>query len=179
MKYNKLTDHSLNKKNPFFEDTVEHIVKGQKTIFYTGKSPDLIISQEGEVKGHSIFARKTKIDKAEFMKVYKTGLANWYDLSKSAIKIFAFISSILKPNKDYFDFDLDDCKAFTGYSSKNTILNAISELIANKFIARGSNPYKYFINPTIFFNGNRLIFLEQFDIIDDKEQEKIQSNSES
>jgi hypothetical protein len=181
MKYNKLTNHVLNRKNPFLEDTISHVVKGDKTIFFSNKTPDLIIDSEGAVRGSAILARKVKVDKAEFMKIYKTGLANWYDLSKSAIKMFAYVSNKLKPNSDNFDFDLEDCKEFTGYAAKNTILNALTELIDNKFIARGANPYKYYINPTIFFNGNRLTFLEQIDIIDNEtkllstneEQEKI------
>lgn len=164
MKYNKLTNHGLNKVNPFLNDTIYHVEKGNKTVLIASKDPDLIIDSDGNVKGHSILARRVKVDRAQFMKVYLTGLANWYDLSKAAIKVFAYIAHTLKPNGDSLDFDLEDCKAFTGYAAKNTIISGISELIDNKFIARGSNPYKYFVNPTIFFNGDRLSLLEQYEV---------------
>jgi hypothetical protein len=52
----------------------------------------------------------------------------------------------------------------TGYKSKKTIFTGLSELLENKFIARGNHPYKYFINPTIFFNGDRITFLKQYEI---------------
>jgi hypothetical protein len=42
----------------------------------------------------------------------------------------------------------------------------------NKFIARGPNPYKYYINPTIFFNGDRLTFIEQYELEKTTEQKK-------
>jgi hypothetical protein len=164
MKYNKLTNHGLNKINPFLNDTIHHVDKGNKTVLIASKDPDLIVDSDGNVRGHSILARKVKVDRAQFMKVYHSGLSNWYDLSKASIKVFAYIANLLKPNSDSFDFDLEDCKTFTGYAAKNTILSAISELIDNKFIARGSNPYKYFVNPTIFFNGDRLTLLDQYEV---------------
>jgi hypothetical protein len=42
----------------------------------------------------------------------------------------------------------------------------------NKFIARGPNPYKYYINPTIFFNGDRLTFIEQYELEKTTEQKR-------
>jgi hypothetical protein len=69
---------------------------------------------------------------------------------------------------------------YTGYNAKKTILNALSELLENKFIARGSNPYHYFINPTIFFNGDRLIFLEQYEVAGKEKikKEKLKTGNE-
>lgn len=168
MKYNKLTQYSTNDENPFLDDTIQHIEKGDRVMIYSGKSPDVIVNSDGEVTGSVVMARRIKVDKAQFTKVYRTGLANWYDLSKSAIRVFAYVVEVLKPNRDSIDFDLDKCKKFTGYTSKNTITNALSELIGNKFLARGSNPYKYYINPTIFFNGSRITFIEQIDLVDSK-----------
>jgi hypothetical protein len=36
--------------------------------------------------------------------------------------------------------------------------------VDNHFIARGPNPFVYYINPTIFFNGDRLTFVEQYEL---------------
>jgi hypothetical protein len=164
MKYKKLSNHSLNKVNPFLPATVHHIEKGEKTLFFTNREPDMIIDYDGEVKGHSLFARKQVVDKAEFRKIFRTSLANWFDLSKAGIRVFAYIAENLEKDKDSFEFDLEACKLFTKYSATNTILSGLSELIDNQFIARGSHPYKYFINPTVFFNGNRLTLMEQYQV---------------
>jgi hypothetical protein len=162
--YRKVNEHHLNKANPFLDDTVQHIERGEKTLLFGQKNPDLIIDSDSQVKGHSLFARKVSVDKAKFMKVFMSGLSNWFDLSKSGIKMFAYVANQVTPNRDTFDIDIDDCKAFTGYKGTSTILSALAELMDNKFIARGPNPYKYYINPTIFFNGDRLTFIEQYEV---------------
>jgi hypothetical protein len=101
-----------------------------------------------------------------------------YDMSKAGIKVFTYILSILKPNKDSFDFDYEDCMNFTNYSSKKTVLTGLTELLENQFIARGGNPYKYFINPTMFFNGDRVAFMKEYMVSDSPEGDKIQINIE-
>lgn len=169
MAYNKITDFGLNEGNPFLPATVVHVEKGEKTLLFGQKDPDLIIGADSQVKGHSLFARKITVDKAKFMKVFMSGLTNWFDLSKPAIKVFAYIAETLEPNRDSVDFSLEKCKAFTGFKAQKTILSALAELAANQFIARGPHPYKYFINPTIFFNGDRLTFIEQYEVEKGKE----------
>ncbi|RZK76829.1 MAG: hypothetical protein EOO85_10335 [Pedobacter sp.] len=177
--YKKVNEHSLNKANPFLEDTIQHIERGEKTLLFGQKQPDLIIDSNSQVKGHSLFARRIPIDKAKFMKVFMTGLSNWFDLSKAGIKVFAYIANQVKPNRDTFDLDFDECKAFTGYKGTSTILSALAELMENKFIARGPNPYKYYINPTIFFNGDRLTFIEQYEVEDKNSDLEIASKSQT
>lgn len=164
MIYKKVGDYALNKINPFLEETVQHIERGEKTLLFGQKNPDLIIDSDSQVKGHSLFARKVQVDKAKFMKVFMTGLSNWFDLSKAGIKVFAYVANQINPNRDTFDLDFDECKSFTGYKSDKMIFSGLAELMENKFIARGPNPYKYYINPTIFFNGDRLTFIEQYEV---------------
>lgn len=163
MKYNKLTQ-PLNRENPFLNETVQHIEKGEKTLLFGQKNPDLIVDNDGSVKGHSLFARKVQVDKAKFMKVFMSGLSNWFDLSKAGIKVFAYVANQVEPNRDTFMFDLENCKQFTGYAGKNSIFSGLAELVENRFIARGPNPYVYYINPTVFFNGDRLTFVEQYEL---------------
>lgn len=174
MRYNKLTEYESNRVNPFLDDTLQHIEKGEKTLLFGQKNPDLIIDSDNHVKGHSLFARKVSIDKAKFMKVFMTGLSNWFDLSKAGIKVFAYVANQVQPNRDTFIFDLDNCKEFTGYSAKNSILSGLAELVENKFIARGPAFNIYYINPTVFFNGDRLTFVEQYEI----ERTELQSEAE-
>lgn len=172
MAYNKITNFGLNEGNPFLPATMVHVEKGEKTLLFGQKNPDLIIDSDSQVKGHSLFARKVTVDKAKFMKIFMSGLTNWFDLSKPAIKVFAYIAETLEPNRDSVDFSLEKCKTFTGFKAQKTILSALAELAANQFIARGPHPYKYFINPTIFFNGDRLTFIEQYELEKTTEQKK-------
>lgn len=177
MKYNKLTEYGTNRISPFLDDTVQHIEKGEKTLLFGQKNPDLIIDSDSQVKGHSLFARKVTVDKAKFMKVFMTGLTNWFDLSKAGIKVFAYIANQVQPNRDTFIFDLDNCKQFTGYSAKNSILSGLAELVENKFIARGPAFNIYYINPTVFFNGDRLTFIEQYEL--EKKEDNLAEESKT
>ena len=166
----KLYEYKLNKVNPFIDQTIHHVEKGDKYIMMGSPEGDLVVGPEGELKAHSVFLKKIKVDKAEFRKIYISSLAVWFGLSKTGIRIFSFIASIIKPNKDFFIIDFDDCMEFTGYKSRKSISDGIKELIENKFIARGRNQYQYFINPTVFFNGDRLTFLQQYHVKNDNDR---------
>jgi len=162
MPYKKITVFDTNKENPFLDDAVMHIQKGTKTILMGSNKSDILIdSRTGEAKGHSVFFKKTDVDKAQFAKVYISNLASFFGLSKAGIKIFGFVLSITKINKDYVDFDYSACMEFTGYKSKKAILTGLAELLENGFIARGKHTYHFFINPTIFWNGDRISFFNQ------------------
>jgi len=174
MGYKKVTKYEYNKENPFLEDTIVHVVKGYKTIVMgKGKDTDLVVNSDGEIKGHSVFMKKIKVDKAEFRKLFISNIAYFFGLSKSGIRVFGYIASITRINKDSVFIDFDDCMEFTGYKSKKTILTGLSELLENSFIARGKNPYHYFVNPTIFWNGDRISFLEQ--IVKQKDNEQVEN----
>lgn len=168
----KLYQYSLNKVNPFLDETLHHVEKGKKLILL-GTTKDVFIDGEsGETVASSVFAKKIEIDKAQFAKIYVNSLASWFELSKTGIRVFAYIVSTLKPDSDTFILDYESCKEYTGYKSKSSIACGIKELIENKFIARGQNQYIYFINPTIFFNGNRITFLQQYVLKNENEKQK-------
>lgn len=164
MSYKKIGKFKSNRENPFIEETIQHIELGSKQILMTTKEPDMIISSEGEVKGHSIFMKRKTVDKAQFAKVFTENIHQFFGLSTAGIKVFSYVVSIVKANKDELYIDYDDCMEFTGYRSQKTIIIGLSELLENKFIARGRNPYHFYINPTIFFNGDRITFVKQFQI---------------
>jgi len=136
MKYKKVTKYQMNKVNPFIEETIQHIEKGEKTILMSTRNDILVDGDTGEVKAHSVIAKKVKLDKAQFRKVYVNSLAAWFDLSKTALKVFGFILKVLKPHNDSFDFDIEECMNYTGYKSKNSVLSGLAELLENTFIAR-------------------------------------------
>ena len=170
----KLYEYKLNTENPFLNETAYHIERGEKVILMGNKDKDLMIDKEtGDVQAHSVFAKRVKIDKAQFAKIYLGSLAAWFDLSKTGIRMFTYIVQMLKPNSDTFMLNYKKCMEQTGYKSKKSITSGLKELIENKFIARGENQYIYFINPTIFFNGDRITFLERYEIKKEKEQKKL------
>lgn len=163
MNYKKITQYKINDTSPFINDLVEMEISNRRRII-AGKSSEVLVNNTtGEVHGSTVFAINEKVDKEEFTKIYRKGLAGMFGLSRAGIKVFAFIATIVKPNKDMIYFEIKDCKKFTGYKSHQPINTGLSELIESKFIARTDAPYRYFINPTMFFNGSRVAFIKIYE----------------
>jgi len=165
MKYLRLNDLERHDKNPFVERAIQEIksVKRMRHFTPTNKNEmQLIVNRQGEVNGESAFVKYVEVDEEKFAKVYLSQFSAFYDLNKSAIKVFGYVLTLLLPNSDFFYFDINDALEKTGYSGKNTILNALASLIRNGIIARSNLHYKYFINPLVVFNGNRVTFAKSY-----------------
>lgn len=167
MKYKTITSYDVNKENPFVNELLEIEISTRRKLM-AGKSPSMIVNNEGEVIGNQVFAILEKVDREQFTKIFRKGLAGMFGLSKSGIRVFSYIASIAKPNRDLVLFDMDDCKKYTGYKTHPPINTGLSELIENKFIARSKKHYLYYINPTMFFNGSRVAFVKMYQVDDNK-----------
>ena len=49
-----------------------------------------------------------------------------------------------------------------GYSANNIIRTGLSCLVEQGIIARSTNPYKYYLNPLVVFNGDRITFADSY-----------------
>jgi hypothetical protein len=157
--YKQLQSYELNEENPYIYELQP--VKIRRRDVMVASSPRIILNTDtGESEGHFAAMKTLELDQQQFIKFYMDGIAAMCGLSKRAFSVLHYIVKQLKPNQDYFYFDLEECKKETGYKGKTTIISGMSELIENKFIARTTKHYKYFINPAMFFNGNRVSFIK-------------------
>lgn len=163
-----LTDFEKNSENPFLKEAVEQvnnsIVKKYKSATKTGQNAILqaLDPNTGELVGHTQFIRQIEVDEEQFAKLYLSNFSAFFDLKSQAIKVFGYILTQLVPNKDEFYFDRDDCKTYASYKSDKSVFIGLASLLENKIIARGKNEYKYFINPMVAFNGNRITFAKTY-----------------
>jgi len=175
-----ISKFSKNKENPFITQAVEkiqsNIVKKYKTASKTGESAILKAYDEktGDILGHTQFIRQIEVDEEQFAKFYLSNFSAFFDLQPSAIKVFGYILTQLIPNRDRFNFYMDDCIEYTSYKSSKTIYNGLASLLENSIIARGRNEYEYFINPMVAFNGNRITFAKTY--VKKKKAPKIDPN---
>lgn len=159
MKYKNISVFKQEESNPFIDDLVE--VKVSKRNIVAGKTSHVLIDEEtGEMVGNAAIMNIRKYDPTQFIKFYTGKISLVFELSKRAQSVFSYIIENTIPNKDFVYVDIEDCMKETGYKSRATVISGLSELIEKKFIARSSSQVKYFINPTIFFNGNRVSFIE-------------------
>lgn len=162
--YKKVTNFNKHSKSPFIGELLEIEVSKRRKIL-AGKSPNLIINgNTGELEGHQIFAINEKVDKETFIKIYEKGLSSLFNLSKSGLKVFGYFTKIAKPNKDFVIFEIDECKKYTGYKTDKPILKGIAEMIESELVARSKYHYKYYINPSMFFNGNRYTLIKSYQL---------------
>lgn len=157
----KLSDYPSHTENPFITNalqTIEDNTKKVRKYFSADKIVlDVVNSNTGETEAFQNFVKYIDVDHEQFSKLYLSNIQSFFDLSKSAIKVFCFIQTILKPNTDTFNFYLDECKEFTQLSTAS-VYKALAELVRSEFIARGKKDIVYYINPMIFFNGDRVVF---------------------
>ena len=67
-------------------------------------------------------------------------------------------------------FNVEEYMEANGTSiSKASFHNAMKELLAKKFIAESVEPHKFWINPHLFFNGDRMSFVREYRLKSEKE----------
>lgn len=167
MKELTIRDFEKNKENPFLSQAVEQvqnsIVKKYRTTSGTDKKAILkAVDDNGEVLGHTSFIRQIEVDEEQFTKLYLSNFTKFFDLPPSAIKVFGYIMTALIPKKDMFYVDFEECLEYTGYKSNRSIHQGLAYLLKAQIIARGSNEFKYFINPMVAFNGDRITFAKTY-----------------
>jgi hypothetical protein len=166
MKYKALTKQEAFDENPFVEKAIRDIKIVQRTQVVRPQNQNeiqlIVNSGSGEVQGHTAFMRYVEVDEEQFAKVYLSQFAAFWELTKPAIRVFGYILTRVKPKQDYFYFDMEDCMTYTGYTHRNNILTGLSCLIECGIIARSNKAYKYFINPLVVFNGDRVSFAKTY-----------------
>lgn len=98
-------------------------------------------------------------DKQPYIKIFTSGLQSLMKLSGPGTKVFLWIVGNVKPKQDKVILVPLKVASELGYAVTKPVHNAINDLIANGVIARAytgnRNAPAYWINPTIFYNGNR------------------------
>lgn len=181
MKYKKITEHPISEVNPFVEEALAEIQK--QTVRKTRViRPDeglarqvqqIVVNIEGEPTGYGAFMQYIEVDEDKFAKVYLSQFAAFWELSKPAIRVFGYLLSVLKPGQDRLIFRMDKALIHTKYGHRNNVATGISNLLECGIIARTPYDNEYFINPLVFFNGNRVTFAKTY-IRKKKEADKSQ-----
>jgi len=167
MKYIPLSEFPAYDENPFIEKAITEIQEStiKKKVFIKGNRSIMnhVINNDGEVMGYSTFLRNIEVDESQFVKFYLARFSSFFDLSKSAFKVFGYIlNRCIIANQDIFYIDFEEAKKYTNYSADNHIRTGLSSLVEHGIIARSRNPYKYYLNPLVVFNGDRITFAETY-----------------
>lgn len=174
MSHKELNPTSVNLRKLEFSPKVNPLVETQaivlkKATVRAGRSDNLVNQQTGEVEAVSTIYRVVEKDDAEFVKVFAAGVAASYDLTKTAQRVFTAVLKVYEETPmrggyvDYLDlywFDGGLCGQEIGMSEK-TFQRGLKELLAKSFLAPRLHN-SYWVNPSLFFKGDRVRFIREF-----------------
>lgn len=170
LKRKSLTSFPTFEKNPFIPDIGVIPRKTRNVIISQNKNMAMLNTKTGEIDNENLFiTKKFHVDKSDFIKIYASELRRLFALSKNSMKLFIYFLDILK-YEDVVFFQYEDCEKITGIS-KASIYAGLAELTENGIIARSKNPIIYFINPSLFYKGDRLTLISEYQIKANKERE--------
>lgn len=148
--------------SPFMKEltTVKH---RNKTVRVSKEPVKFIDEDTGVISDTAMFLHiKEEVDKERFVKVFKGQLRFLFDLNKTALKVVGYLMEALPINKDTVLFDLKDCLAYTGFQNKKSVYDGLAELLRKEILAKSDKINVFFVNPSITFNGNRMVVVNEY-----------------
>lgn len=162
-------------KNPFIDDGILLDLKDRNTRLGTKRPDDniqVIDKGTGEIRdSFSYTYTKHRVDSSQFIKLYTHNMKSIFGLPKRCLSVLGHIFRHMIPDKDYVYVHvsavMDDCN----YRGRQSVYTALGDLLEAGVIGRTREPYMFWINPNIMYNGNRLVIINEYI----KEQEGVQS----
>lgn len=168
MKIVKISEAQKHNENPFLDQNVLQIERGNKSIITGGSNKVLVDVKTGETEAISLLHKFKEVDKTTFVKLYVNEVSALFDLTKAGLKAFGYVIDALKINNDSIYINIQKMMVDCGYKTKKPIYRGLSELVSNKIIAMSKDPNVWFINPNIIFNGNRIAFIKEYEMKKDE-----------
>ncbi|WP_299999575.1 hypothetical protein [uncultured Cedecea sp.] len=167
--------------NPFCFDT-ELKIETRKKNLTVSRGTELIERKDTSKSYFANIVHTQEVDKEEFIKLYTSKIKAYFDLTKTAYKVFFIFLRIYQDaiGKDHFYLS---CKKAMSLAEKidhfalseSIFYRGVKELIEKRIIAKTNEKNWYFINPAIVFNGDRARFVSE--IV--KKKEVIEEQPES
>lgn len=149
--------------NPFWEGT--EVKVGSKMIRVSGGRHVSSDGESVEVSGVHIVR---EVDESQFLKVYTKNIKAIFDLKPSTQKVLQYLMHQMQktPNADgiYLAwFGANEYLSEESVSvSRASFQRSMRELLEKGFIAESLEPNIFWFNPNLFFNGNRMTFINEY-----------------
>ncbi|CAG75808.1 putative plasmid replication protein [Pectobacterium atrosepticum SCRI1043] len=153
--------------NPFCFET-ELKIETRKRNLTVSRGTELIERKDTSKTYFANIVHTQEVDKEEFIKLYTSQIKAYFDLTKTAYKVFFIFLRIYQDaiGKDHFYLS---CKKAMSLAEKidhfalseSIFYRGIKELIEKRIIAKTNEKNWYFINPAIVFNGDRARFVSE------------------
>ena len=168
---------TINLRNLDFSPIENPFIKGaeirtkHKRIRTKATPKDLMDPDTGEVIASSIIHTIEETDEQHFVKVFADGVKAAYDLNRTAYRVFQAVLTAYQKSKmtgGYSDtvtlFFFDD--GLNGNAigmSEKSFQRGLKDLISKSFL-KPKVPNQFWVNPALFFKGDRVAFLREYKI---------------
>lgn len=148
-------------KNPYHENLMVSIQYGTKSKAMIGNQEQLYDGAGNAIPMKLAVMQQEIVDKQKFVKVYVDQIELMFELPKYAGKLFYYIvQNIVQGTDEIYLFPKDIIEA-CGWKNTIQLDKALIVLCRRGFLAKSYRTYWWYINPTIFFNGDRVTFIRQ------------------
>lgn len=151
-------------KNPFWKPF--EVKVGTKKVTIAG---GLVTSPEtGETMHHAGVHRVEWVDEDRFVKLFTQNLKAFFGLSPVSQKVLQCLLATLQehPNAEGIHlpwFTVEDYSQQHNIKiSRSSFHRALRDMLDKGFIAESEHPNFYWINPHLFFNGDRMVFINEY-----------------
>ncbi len=123
----------------------------------------------GEILAGAEIRKVSMVDSDKFVKVFTNKIGLFFGLSMRAQKLLEVLMAQMSamPGGDRIYLNSTTVERYMADQGRKglaraTYARALDEMLEKGFIARSDQQHLYFINPAIFFNGDRIRFVEEF-----------------
>lgn len=160
--------------------------KARREVIYNGNHA-VVNLDTGEPEDSMHISRVKWVEPDQFVKVYLLQHGLLFDLSKKAQRCCEYLMSVMGQRaigRDYIALYHEEFEAYFQSRgvirglSPNTYNQGIRELADKKLIARSNRRDNWYINPTVFFNGDRARFTTEFRKKKKSQQEQLEDEGQ-
>lgn len=157
--------------NPFIKSLAEYKVSKKRTVVKGNKA--IVDNDTGLTEDVAEITTTRSVDGDLFVKLYSLKLREIFSLKPGSFRVLEVLLHQVQTTAKDSDlvalnyritaayFETHDLKPM----SRSTFHTAIVEMVAKGFLAQSEHSSDlYFINPNLFFNGNRISFVEEWHI---------------
>lgn len=148
--------------NPFMIELKGKMYLQPRANTIIAKGESIVDTTTGQVIDDTVLmGRRKVVDKSQFAKIYASEIGNLFDLSRSAINVFMYLTKVMDyDQRAYFNYFKEFSKV--GYKSFNPCYKGIVELLNNQIIALDVRENTYWLNPTIVCKGERFAIYTEY-----------------
>ncbi len=167
------------KINPLLE--TEQRVKTKKGLVATKMSNDLIDPATGEQHSHALIHQIKEVDDQHFVKVFAEGVKKAFELNRTESRVFQKVLDVYQSEKmtgGYAD-SITLCWFDGGLNGEDvgmsdvTFHRGLKGLLNKRFLSPKMRD-QFWVNPSLFFKGDRVAFVTEYRKIKKNEMEELE-----